>query len=49
MKCVLNKKEKIIERVQDDKADSLVKAGTHSYASKQEWKRSRQKETHVKS
>lgn len=44
MKCVLNKKEETIERVSDDKAVSLVKAGTHSYASKQDWKKQKKVE-----
>jgi hypothetical protein len=39
MKCVLNKQTKVIERTDDEKAAALVKAKTHVWASKIDWKR----------
>jgi hypothetical protein len=38
MKCVKEKETEEISRVYDDRAKTLVEAGTHTFCSKKEWK-----------
>jgi hypothetical protein len=43
MKCVKERSTDLITRVNDDRAHSLVKAGTHSYIAKKFWKQFKSK------